>query len=666
MLDLTNDYFRFVTGYFEVINTSAPHIYHSALISAPQKSIIRRLYESHAHPFMRIVHGVPMSWDSNTAATTCHSTINLAVWSPCNRFIAIALGSTRTMDILDSVTLQRLQTLESPPGISTGNRALIFSPDSHILTCSSGGYRGGSDRELFVVSWDLQTGGVASIIRWRGPEQHVVGEPSITYSADGKMVGVFYWHPQRASAPGIFICDIASGTYMHSHSLNGATPLSNKIWTHGEYLRFATANATTITIWEVRFVSGSTPMEVETLPVDPTMFPHIEHMGQIQLHTPPCQDLLTSPCQLPTRLCQLLVAITFEDNVLVWDARKSRCLLHCADTSFRPRMSFSSDGHFFACSTSGPEIYLWKESSTGYILHDILAPRATYPNPLLSQKGESIVAFSGHMIWLWRINSSTTRPSGIPTQAPQLIENFILDFSPDGMLAIFAMRKNNMVTILDLKSGVPQLQIDTGMEVYGLRVVGKIITVIGDRTVATWNLPAEGVRVGDRVSITPLGGSQWGDVTSASMCPDSRHIALTKADVSGLRRLYVYNAHTGDYLGYKFTGGDIPWFAPGGRDIWCVADSSETEVWGVGGERNALEAQGDKVDVENPPEGYPWGSSHGYQVTGDWWILSSDGKRLFMLPPPWQSHAVRRIWNGRFLVLLHGGLSEPVILELEL
>jgi WD40 repeat protein len=582
------------------------------------------------------------------------------------------------MDILDSVTFQRLQTLDFPEDIPTENRALVFSPNSRVLTCSSGGYRGGSDRELFVVNWDLQTGVVAGTIRWRGPEQHVVGEPSITYSADGKMVGVFYWHPQRANTPSIFICDIASNKYLRSHSLDGATLLSNKIWTHGEYLRFATADKATITIWEVGFVSGGTPTEVETLPIDPTMFTHIENMEHIQLHTPPCDllhtppcdllhthpcDLLpTRPCQLPTRPCKLLIAITFEDNVLVWDARKSKRLLCCADTSFRPRMSFSSDGRFFACSTSGPDIYLWKESPTGYALHDVLGPRATYPNPLLSQKGESIVAFSGRTIWLWCINSSTARPSSIPTQAPQLIENFILDFSPDGMLAIVAMRKNNTVTILDLKSGVPQLQIDTGMEVYGLRVVGKIITVIGDRTVATWNLPAEGVRVGDRVSITPLGGSQWGDVTSASMCPDSRHIALTKADVSGLRRLYVYNAHTGDYLGYKFTGGDIPWFAPGGRDIWCVADSCRAEVWRVS-ERNALETRGSEVDVENPPEGYPWGSSHGYQVTGDWWVLGPDGKRLFMLPPPWQSHAVRRVWNGRFLALLHGGLSEPVILE---
>ena len=49
----------------------------------------------------------------------------------------------------------------------------------------------------------------------------------------------------------------------------------------------------------------------------------------------------------------------------------------------------------------------------------------------------------------------------------------------------------------------------------------------------------------------------------------------------------------------------------------------------------------------------------------DQWILSPDGKLLLMLPPPWQSSALQRVWKGQFLVLLHGRLSEPVILKLE-
>jgi hypothetical protein len=36
-----------------------------------------------------------------------------------------------------------------------------------------------------------------------------------------------------------------------------------------------------------------------------------------------------------------------------------------------------------------------------------------------------------------------------------------------------------------------------------------------------------------------------------------------------------------------------------------------------------------------------------------------------MLPPPWQSCLVQRVWKGWFLALLHEGLSEAVVLEME-
>jgi len=220
-LDLANDCSRFVTVYFEVISASAPHIYHSALVVAPQKSIVRKLYGSHAHPFVRVVRGAPMSWDENTAATSPFE-IELVVWSPCNRFIAIIFQDSMTVDVLDSATLQRLQTLEFPEGISGMHRALIFSPDSRILTCSSDGITRyfEPDRELSVVSWDLQTGGIASAIRWQGPEQSFAEDPSITYSANGKMVGVLYRHGGHHNTANIFICDVTSGVYMHFHSLN--------------------------------------------------------------------------------------------------------------------------------------------------------------------------------------------------------------------------------------------------------------------------------------------------------------------------------------------------------------------------------------------------------------------------------------------------------------
>ena len=663
-LDLADDCFRFVTTYFEIINASAPHIYHSALALAPQKSIVRKLYESHAHPFTRVVRGAPMLWDLNTATTTHPSAIDLAVWAPCNRFIAITLSGTVddpiTIDVLDAVTLQRLQTLEFPRTVSTKDGALVFSPNSRILTWSSRMYMRNSAGAQFVVSWDLQTGGVASVIRLQGPDQYIVGNPSITYSEDGKMVGVLYqYHGDTAS---IFICDVVTGVHTHSHSLNGSIACLGDIWTRGESLQFATASTTAFTIWGVGFVSGGAPTVVETLPVpddfDLSMFPHghnDKRMGRVQLLLLPILSRL---------------ALAFEGKILVWDAQHSKFLLCCTDTIFVPRMSFSRDGLFFACLTTGSDIYLWKESSTGYVLHEILAPGTAHPNPLLSQNGESIVAFGRRTTWLWRTNEFTTLPSSISTRAPRPIETFALDFSPDGTLAVTAMNKSNTVTILNLKSDVPQLTIDVGVRVDGLRVVGDTVVVIGDRKVIAWDLlagaPDAGVSLQDSSWSINLGGSQEDYVANGTISPDSRYVALATMGSPGLQfRLCIYSASTGEYLGHGIVGAGIPWFAPDGRHVWYATTSGTAMAWRIGSGEDVLERLEHAVDIEHPPEGYPWGSSRGYRVTKDWWILGPDEKRLLMLPPTWQSFALHRVWKGQFLALLHSGLSEPVILEVE-
>ena len=49
-----------------------------------------------------------------------------------------------------------------------------------------------------------------------------------------------------------------------------------------------------------------------------------------------------------------------------------------------------------------------------------------------------------------------------------------------------------MVTVVDLKSGVPQLTIDTGTHIYGLTIAESTVVVAGERKIITWNLPMGG------------------------------------------------------------------------------------------------------------------------------------------------------------------------------
>ena len=445
------------------------------------------------------------------------------------------------------------------------------------------------------------------------------------------------------------ICDVASGVYMHSHSLDGGEILlPNNIWTHGESLQFVTAGAETITIWEVGFTSGATPTEVGTLPILDG-FPIDGRGVGVQF--------LPSPCRL--------AFFTEECGVQVWDARNSRCLLDCTDAEFYGGMSFSSDGRFFTCSGMESETYLWKESPpNGYILHEILVSSSEITNPLpsLSPAGELIVTPSRRAIQLWRTKRSTSASSTL-TQAPQVTNGFVLDVSPDETLAVVAMKEGDTVTFLNLHSGSVQLTINLGMEVYGLRVTGNAVGVICLKKVVIWNLPA-----GESVPDMNLEGSartielfhELNFVSGAAISSDFHHIAINKFST-----LRLYSTSTGECLGQtkpKWDASGTPWFSPDGCYVWGVGSSGWADVFRIGGEQNMLECLEHRIGPQNPPEGYPWGSPR-YRVTKDWWLVLGR-ERLLMLPPPWRSESVGRVWKGNFLALLHNGLSEPVILEL--
>ena len=660
-LDLANDCRRFVSTYFEIIHVSSPHIYHSALILAPKTSIVRKLYESHSQPFARIVYGVPESWDSNAAATTSPFSISKAVWSPCNRFIAITSYSTSRVDILDSTTLHRLQSLIPPWKRLACDPALAFSPDSRTLTrsghsahyCNHDQTTITAGGEVLAVTWDLQTGGVVSAIEWNGSDNVVSSEHPITYSMDGKMVAIHSYG--RGYRTIISIFDVPSGVHIRSVDVGRLdSSCQSYIWTHGESVRFAAAKSTKITIWEVGFSLGAPAGKVETL-----LGPDHVNGGSTFEFLPAVYRVAFSPYR----------------NALVWDARNSISLLDHSDDISYPLVTLSPDGHFCACSTSGSAICLWKESPTGYALHGKLSPGGKAPTPVFSPDGKSIIIYSGSTIQLWHMNSFTSTPSCTSVQLPQRTENFVLDFLPDRSSTVIARQKDSIVALIDLKSGSQKLTLETSMEVYGVRVIENTIAAIGHKKVITWNLPVGNplpdvkLNIEDSTQTIHLRGGPSGKgrhrVIAASISPDFHHILLvTIAVTSGDLRLYC--ASTGQYLGYTdgYTKVGISWFAPGGDVICCAVGGRKADVWAFMG--NSLVHKMVVDDIQHGSWGCPWGSGCGYQVTDDGWVLGLGGKRLLMLPPPWQSDVVDQVWNGQFLSLLHATLPEPVIIELEL
>ena len=626
-----------------------PHIYHSALLLSPQTSAVHKLYEQHTRPLTRVVRGLPVSWELIVATLYNPKSCTGAAWSSCNKFIA-TLQSGCVIEVLDAVTLKRLGTFESPEQRGTV-QWFSFSPDSRCLTRFHDGT---------LTAWDLQTGGPVGTITPLLPESE--GSFSSAYSTDGKLVAAACYSDSWLHQRYILTYDLLSKTCTYSHDIPEEHILI-KIWTHGELLRFATVTPGFVTTWEATFTLERKPTEVESL-----LIPDDAAGGKI-LHFLPGLSRL---------------AFVVRCTMFVWDAKASKLLLESGPvprSASTPRhahfrSSFSSDGRFFAYM-GVTQAYIWKESPTGYTLHQQLVfDNATVlMGPLLSPDGESTIAYSHPTMNLWWTKGHSSTP-GAPVRDGSGF-GFILEFSSDGTLAAFARAGGSLVTILDLQSGHPRLVIETSMRVEGLGVAGSTVVVVDGGRIVTWNLPLENcapdarVNINDGVKATAFDNSppsrHLRKSIGMSVSPDLGRIAVAgHPEDSSLAGLEIFDVSTGRCL-VGTTTTDLlrrPWFTPDGRGVWGMGQYSPVNGWEIIEDSKSGATELKPLEpTACPPGAFSRKSLHDYKLTDDGWVFSPAGKRLLWLPHRWRSDEEYRTWSGRFLGLRYGTLKEVVILE---
>ena len=651
--NLVEDYVRFILAFFEIINISAPHIYQSALPRSPRTSITHEMYKKHASPLARIVHGMlPDSWERVVATANLGDALLDTVWSPCNRFIAVV--KCESIELLDAVTLGRFCVFEIARVFS--DKELCFSPDSRFLTLRMG-------REF--ISWDLQRGDRLSIITQEDLQQ-TIQYLSYKHSKDGKMVAVAYRFRNFSDFDGIWTTlidtyDLLSGRRVGFRHVPEER-IIDPIWTHDEYLRFATIDPKSIKIWQSSFTLEHSPVEVASFPVPDRI-----------------TDAANGFLFLPS-LSRL--AFTHEGIIQVWDLKTPKLFLKSGlvlerrsvfDSKWHdsPCGSFSSDGRFFAYTNTAGEVCVCKESPAGYLLHQQL-PFLSSPSlqPQLSPNGESII-----IILTSKIHRSHTRDQDLSLEDSGC-RPFTLGFSADEEFAAFGRQKESMVTIIDLKTGEPRWIIDVGVEIDCLVMAGSTVVLVGEEKIVTWNLPGGdstfNAGINDSVRTTVLHHSlkrhELGTPTHMSISPDLSRIMvarlLTRSPGSSLE---VDDVSTGLCLASStmyLVSVMRPRFTQYGREAWGGYNSSSNK-WE---QYNIVEdSKSGTIELElrayGPPSGVFQESSSGSLVTDSGWVLSPSQKPLLWLPHRWRSSDWDRTWSGRFLGLLHGELSEVVVLE---
>ena len=455
------DYFHFVTKFFEPINVSAMHIYHSALELSPLSSIVRRLYYHRRHTSLpRVIVGNQDSWDQQLV-TPCKYDCGSCAWSPCGRFIAVGDGDG--VEIRDSLSFELLSTL-MPAELGQGSIGR--------LAYSTGGRSIASTLSTLLVIWDIQTGGVAKEIECGG-DYNV----TLAWSLNGSTIAIISRKDLDARDYTVCIYNVASGTM---HSL-GTLPSVDEpyLWACDTSFRvMATARddgGLIINIFEV----GPVLTKIESF--------------RIRLWK---KDFKVGPFSQTTHR----ISISAERDYFVSDIRNSRRLLSAYDLKSH---SFSSDGSLFG-GVWVDVVCIWKYTRDSYttwrvftFLPQFWTTSFPYNSLQFSPTSSSLLARSDKILRLWRLDGPliVAHPN-YRMQPYELVPGVLATLSRCGSYVAAGHRGGSIVTITNLVSQIPPHFIDTGMRMHSLALTGNVLLVLDLTTIAAWRLTEEGAMDG--------------------------------------------------------------------------------------------------------------------------------------------------------------------------
>jgi len=504
LLNIAKDSFQFVTNFFEVINVSVPHIYHSALGLCPTSSIIRKLY--YCRRVTRsptVVVGTPESWARNTGISGKDSYTGLCTWSPCGRFVAAQ--TRKAVEIRNQLTLELITVLQPTENTSHLTGPLTYSPDGRSIACAF---------NIAIIIWDIQTGGVAREIRSRA------NSISLAWSLDGQTICAIDSEGQRNFI--VHMYDVSSGTVSFPGTLqSGDNP---HLWTVNESFRVMTtvrsrSRIDTIDIFEV----GST-------------------LTRIQSFSP----LLSNAKNMSFSPTTHHISISDDSTLCIFDIRNSGCLLH-TEGHFLSRC-FSPDGSLFA-AYQNDVVWVWKYGSGRYTPCGELQCRGL-SDPLLqfSPTPSSILCHSKDILQVLRLY-------GLPTSLETRHGQYV-GLSHSGTRVATAHKMESIVTTTDLLAQTPPQSIDTDLAIEGLVLTGNVLLVTGSKQIVAWLLTEEGLvdgvigdrRVGRKDSIWVI-RFQFG--TCAFRVEGQVGVIRTDGSV-----LHVYHTDTGEVLNPRVSRGD--------------------------------------------------------------------------------------------------------------
>jgi WD40 repeat protein len=186
-MSLIDDCEQFVLRFFDVIEKSAMHIYHSALPWSPTLSPIRNLYQMQMTTEVKLVNAIDTNWGACIRIIPFHRRPNAIAFS--HKDASLAITSATHVSALDTIT--GTAVFEVPQSMI---QAVAFSPDDNRLVCALwdkspddnrlvGARRNESTMVSQIQVLDVQTSNIVQT--FVGPKKKIY---SVAFSPCGTMI----------------------------------------------------------------------------------------------------------------------------------------------------------------------------------------------------------------------------------------------------------------------------------------------------------------------------------------------------------------------------------------------------------------------------------------------------------------------------------------------
>ena len=363
--------------------------------------------------------------------------------------------------------------------------------------------------------------------------------------------------------------------------------------------------------------------------------------------------------------------VTYEE-VVILNVQDSKVLLQVQQGLIEGY--FSLDGCYFIGRAFLEAIYIWENTSDGYVLWNILRPRLSWESCLCSPKSISILCWGNGGIQLLHSDghpSPSNEPKGHSAGC------HLVAYSEDRTYIITLREGDSIIRVLNL-SDTTQQSINTDMEIRDIKTIGNTIFVTDWSCLVSWNL-ATGGQAGDAHSTRRESTTLYVrlDNKFAALSNDCSKIAFA---VQGRRinsqgAVFLYDVQAQKVLDSHMADGYITdiQFSPDGHQVRFVAQPQN----GSDDTLYCLELGGPEIScfanstIEHLEDGWSLNSvfpSHGdYCITGNRpeWVCDSRSNVLW-LPPNWRSwKGSGAKWDGNFLALIDERFTEPIIIEFQ-